>query len=405
MSYRVKQGGMVDNIKYSIYNSVMRAVLIFTIQLILFTGHAAADTGGFSVMGVEFPVMIGEGDRWIEPEDTILFASSPIYFDINLYLSDFGTVDSMYIDSVRRVRYIWAIRRSLKCLQFTPARIDGKCTSFVYPMRLLFYTRFSGRRVMYELPYSKLKGKHDRDLIYKALRQNGFEPPALKSFPSYFCYLPKSEAAGDYNYTIFEITLDSAGNPADVKTLLETDSGLSAKVGTAIDFAEFSPAVYNGRHEKSILYLIFRFFNNIVYPTKPWPPTGSSVSNFPFGYIRIEDRLYLDSVVNPSIPLNIPGGLFYYGKGLTLWDTLMVEVTIDTAGAIVSHRLFNNFSNEKLNMELKEFFPYLRFLPARDIDGRPLVFHGKLAINRLSSNNIRIYAKWLSPEAQPQKIK
>jgi hypothetical protein len=386
---------MVDNINTSVYFPAMRVAGFIMFIFVLLSCFAEAGYDGFSVMDVEFPVMIGEGDRWVEPEDTILYASIPMTFDVSLYLSVHGTVDSVQADSVKRIRYVWAVQNSLLCLQFIPGKIEGEVLPFILPIKLTFFSKRGNKTVKIDLPYSSLHNKSNKNLIYKALLLNDVRPPELTYFPSYFHKLPDKVVYGGYDYSVYRIKLDTLGKPINTEIIFKTEDGLSDRILTVVDFAEFAPAVCRGVKRESELYMTVRFFDT-DYPTKSWPPEIGSGASYPVDYLNIETGLYLDSIINPPIPLNIPDGVYHYIQMITLQDSLKVDVVIDTSGTIQNYRVLEE-SNPAQYTDLTRFFNYLKFTPARDINNRSVVFRGRLTLKRLSSNNIRINTNWLPP--------
>jgi len=386
---------MVDKNKAYVYYPAMRVAGLIFFIFILLPCFANADHEGFSVMDVEFPAMIGEGDRWVEPEDNILYASTPITFDVVLYLSVHGTVDSVQIDSVDRVKYVYGVQNSLKCLQFYPGKIKGETSPFILPIELTFFSERGSKSVNIRLPYSSRNNERNYNLIYKALMLNNIQPPELLYFPSYFHKLPDKIAYGGYDYSIYKVRLDTLGKLMNVETITETEPRLSDRIHIVLDFAEFAPLVFRGVPQESEQYLIIRFFDT-NYPTHSWPPASGSNVRYPVDYINIEPRLFLDTVINPPIPINMPNCVYHYNHQFSLQKFLTIDIDIDTNGTISKHRVLEESSPIEYS-NLKKFLEYLKYTPARDINNRLVDYHGRIVLKRLSSNNIRIDNKWLLP--------
>lgn len=372
--------------------------LVFLIPIFLFCFIMIAyGAEGFNLLGVDFP-SIGTED-WLLDSDTVLYSRLPSKFDIEFYLSPAGSVDSFSYSPLEKNIYVEKISTSLSSIEFYPAKINNVAVPFILPAELVFQPMFGSPYVELRLPYHEPECYLVKPLIEKTLELNEITPPRISRFPSYYCFFEDERQIEDYPYALFKVDLDSSGALTDYEQLFSTRSDFSTKVSTALLYADFQPAMLRGREFPATLFVIVRFFDVVDYPTSLWPPAESSNPHLPFDYLRVETELFLDSIINPPIPVNIPRGEFKNPSVIPFADSLEVFVEIDTLGKIVSAShpdyLFTRFMNAT-----EELVKDLRFTPAKDISGKKVNFEGILRLTFTNSKIIRIVGGWLPTEAQ-----
>ncbi len=337
---------------------------------------------------------------WLNPDDSLPYVLYPTEGELLFYLSRDGIVDSVQLIKAGMRNFISRYRRSLQNLKFQPAVYGGEAIPFILPAHLLIKPPRGGFLAILTFPYDPRIEFRSRPLIEEALRRNGFTLPGVKYFPPYFCPFKIKERLGNYPYVVFAVNLDSSGNPTEIIEHCRTYRDFSATISRVLLNAEFLPATYKGEAISSQFYLLIRYFENLQYPTTAWPPLDNSSPLFPFDYLRIDNLLFPDSILNPPIPLNMPGGQFWRRNIFSVNDSVRVLVRIDTLGEIVSNSpvypLFPRYKSE-----LDTLLEGLVFTPARDIWDKKVVFDGEIMLWLGYSENIRIQALWWPKEAQP----
>ncbi|SYZ74137.1 hypothetical protein TRIP_C60407 [Candidatus Zixiibacteriota bacterium] len=341
---------------------------------------------------------------WLQPTDSLPYTVFPVEGDLLFYLSDSGQVDSLKVVRAGMRDFISRFKNSLAKLKFQPAVYRGERIPFILPAHLLIKPPRGGFPAILTFPYDPRISYRNRRLVEEGLRENGFTLPGVKYFPPYFCMFNLKERLGDYPYAVFEIALDSSGHPSNVIEYCRTHRNFSSTISRVMLNAEFSPATYMGKKIPSRFYILFRFFENLRYPTFGWPPdTFDSTRLFPFEYLRIDNLLFPDSILNPPIPENAPGGLFWRKKIFSIADSIRVLVRIDTLGKIISSNpAYPMYPDMK--SELDSLLAKLVFTPARDIWGARVAFNGELRLRFRFSEIIRIETLWWPPEAQPRTM-
>jgi hypothetical protein len=365
----------------------------------------------FSLLDVTFPTLKGNfpdtaapvnlwdrgglgSELWLLPGGKISPSENPVEDQLLFFLSIKGLVDSVTFTPGSDSERTGGVANSLKALRFNPARLKNKAIPFVLPARLISGRRFRQPRATLYMPYNPGSGIKDRPLLERALELNGFALPGVNLFPSYFCHFTANQSNAKYPFAIFKITLDSSGHPRNFSELLSTNKSFSRTVATAILYASFRPAAYNGKPVPSILFLIFRFFDRIEYPTTSWPPSDSAGADYPLEYARIDPCLYLDSIINPPLPLNTPGGEFTFDLESMANDTISAFVKIDTLGNIAA-MIFDAPDFYPPVGDGKKILRKLRFFPGRNIRDSLLFYDGKVTLAFDGSRNIRIWTDWL----------
>ncbi len=386
-----------DRRPISEYNSIMKIPVFVLGMLILLVGASLSEETAFTLLGVEIPAI--ENKNWILETDTVLYTMYPMTFDLQFFVSDKGTVDSFKTIQADFPDYINKISNSLGNILFYPARYEGRAIPFVIPARLIFYSRKFGMQVDIQLPYEEPECSKRKFQLEEMLELNGFSIPGIVSYPSYFISVEKSGEKFEYPFSVAEVEIDSAGQLVDFEILYSYGRDFSNIIGTSLLYADFEPAEYKGVGFNSRIFIIYRFFGSIQYPTGSWPPEPVPGINLPFEYLRIEPLLYLDSIVNPPIPLNFPAGLFKYDSIIPFSDSAEVSVNIDENGRVRSFRILS-FVNNEIERLVNEIIKKLRFLPARDLSSNRTEFNGTLSLEFSEGKFVYIWTDWLPLSAQ-----
>ncbi len=340
-------------------------------------------------------------DLWLTPGDYLPYAGFAQTSEILLYLSSNGDVDSVGILSKAGAEFIKGVRNSLMQIRFTPALYEGERRASLLAAELLFTVQNKRAYAILRLPFLAYNDHRNKRLIDQTLILNGFGLPGVKRFPPYYCSAKLSDRSDYYNFAIYEMTLDSLGKPVQILEHCSSNIDYSKLFSLALLHAEFQPAYFHGRTVPSNMFITVRFFPQLEYPTHDWPPIDAGPEAYPFEYVRLESALYLDSIIHPAIPLNIPGGVINWPDFISLADSVYANVKIDTLGRIVRQSFLISHGGE-MEPLVGQILKSLHFLPARDINNAVRIFDGLLILRFQNSRNIRIEANWLPPEAQPE---
>lgn len=338
---------------------------------------------------------------WLKPGDNLPYAGFAITDDIILYLSSRGEVDSIKLLGSKSEAFVNGIRNSLMQIKFTPAAYRGARAPSCLPAEIFFTVENRRPYAVLRLPFLAFNGYRNRRLIDKTLILNGFDLPGIRKFPSYYCSAMPSNKIDNYNFAIFQASLDSSGKPAQIFEYCSSNMDYSKLFALIILHGEFLPAVYKGSAESSDIFITVRFFPQVKYPTHDWPPADAPAEAFPLEFVRMETGLYLDSIIHPAFPLNLPGGIINWPNYIPFSDSVYSKVEIDTLGRIIEQSFYSPIWGEMKTLT-EQVFRTLRFMPARDINNARLNFCGSIILRFQNGRNIRIEAGWLPPEAQPE---
>ena len=374
------------------FHKMQNFIALLAMVLICLTAVSLASDNPV-ILGVEFPAP-ADGD-WPAEGEKIYYTPYPLQFDIVFYLSSEGGIDSIYYPPQPREVFIESILGVLKKLRFYPARVNDTVVPFILPGVLEFRPEGKKAGLRLHVPFDEPECKLNNRLVDEALALNGFRPPGLEEYPSYYCLLPGTENdKPDYPFIAYDVMIDSSGKLIDYNIISRTRDVCSRLMSNVLSHARFTPASHHGRVLASRLYVIVRLFDQMNYPTKAWTPRSGLEGSDLFEHYRIETALTIDSVVCPPFPINIPGGVFLYNSAISVRDSVEVAVNIGLNGEIDSYEYYFLFS-DNLRRVADEILRKLKFTPAMLIDGRMSDYQGKLYIKFDNSNKIRIELKWL----------
>jgi hypothetical protein len=370
----------------------MRLLGVTLLLIFLVFSGSYADDKKLVLLGVEFPSI--EYENWLLDGDKVLMPPFPIKYDLLFYLSSKGKVDSFVYSPENRPYLIDSISNSFKGMQFYPARYNGEAIPFILPAEITFKKKYTYKEKLIPVfPYREPDCVRNRKLIERCLELNGFELPGVKKFPSYYFAIGSVEEDFDYPYLVYKLRLDSAGTLLNFDKIMSVGSDYSNTFNNLLLYADFKPALYYGKGVDSEFYLVFRIFNTVQYPTLEWHQQDIN-SGYPFEIVRIEPMLYLDSVINPPLPINAPDKKFRYDKVIPFRDTLEMEISINKSGEVrwakSNSKAYDYIKNDFLKIVRK-----LKFLPARDINNSRVDFRDRMTLVFLNSKEIEIDADWL----------
>jgi len=372
----------------------MRNRALLLIFAIFMTSVSATGSEPFSLLGVEIPIL--DTDFELAENDMIGSSRYPNRFELEFFLNKAGLVDSVISPSGGESAYLRNIQNSLEGLEFRPAMRGGEVIPFILPAYAIFETKFGAPHLRFHFPFEEPQCQADKRLIDKMMELNGYDIPRLLEFPSYFCSFPKKkgDSGGDYPYVVYRIDLDNDGQLIDYDKILIGGPDYSRWTDNALLYAKFNPASLNSTPMKSRIYLTIRYFDYIGYPTGIWRYSDINDSTAIGERMRIESAVYLDSMVNPPIPVNIRAAVFHNTEIIQIDDSVEVQVKINKSGK-VTLREFGAFIPQAIREDINEFLGRLRFSPAVDIHGEQIEFDGKLELKFNNSKKIRMIAEWL----------
>lgn len=349
--------------------------------------------GGLNINGFEPPMILIKD--WLPDEVEVKYTRYPVTYELNFYLSDSGCIDSLKYYSDDELKYIDGVLDLLNNIDFSPGLYMGKEIPTILPARLEFVTKRYRPTAILKLPYDSQMDTNDGELVEKILELNKFSPASVKKVPPYFCRFKKVSNRNSYQYAIYKIELDPFGQANQIETIFTNYQHYSDMFFTVLLYSEFQPARYEGKAVSSNLFVTVRFFQKLPYPSEIWPPLNETDLDLSYDYHRISFRPYLDSIVNPPMPINLIKGGINQERNIVFIDTIQVSVTIDTLGNIKRHEYKSRQYpiGEKIT---KAVLKKLKYHPARDISGSKSIFEGELTvIFNLNSRNIRIVSNWL----------
>jgi len=366
--------------------------LIYTIVLLLLVPFVAY-SGEFGIVDLELSEMLN--DDWVLEGEIAKYAKHPVSFDLIFFLSDKGCIDSLQFDSADGYEYIESVMGSLKSIDFSPSIYLGRKIPVTLPAKLEFaFIKYKSKAIL-KLPYNNKTGRFNRELVDKVFKYNKFSPAIVNTVPSYFCSLNSNFNFADYPFAVYKVELNSFGQVIDLQTIFSSYDHFSNIFYNILLYTDFEPARFDNGKIKSNIFVTVRFFQKLAYPIEEWPPSYDKEIDYSFEYHRISFRPYLDSIVNPPFPINMPTGGFIQENKMPYNDTVNVKVTVDIRGKIRHPIYISSYYPQSYSIA-KSILKKLSYLPARNINGKKVEYEGQLSlILRSNSNNIRIITNWL----------
>jgi len=372
----------------------MLRTIVILFSLIL-TSLPASATPADEFIGFTFPQLTTDPAAWVLPGDTVFGALYPVEREARLFLSNNGQVDSLSYDTAIAPDYMRGIKNSMMALKFKPAKAMDVKTAAVLPLKVTFSSSGRSNIATLTLPINYINGTRDRALIERTLVENGFTLPGLEHFPSYFFSVPKDSGRVEYDYSLYKVKVDKTGRMLEFVEQSTSNTKLSELFTITARYARFRPTRYKDSSYPAEFYLMARFFDDLHYPTTPWPPDSKSQQNEIYDRYRLETVLYLDSLLSPAYPVNLSGTFGFPGMSIDR-DSVPTDINITSDGRLewaVYGKNISAQSRRNLNQVLKQ----VRLIPAMDSTGHATGFRGQLLISCTGSNKLRITEKWLPP--------
>jgi hypothetical protein len=282
----------------------------------------------------------------------------------------------------------------LKTLVFTPFTVDGRKSGGVVPVRVLFRPGLG--YVDLELPLDSTGAIVDRILYDSMVALNGYSPPRLAKFPPYHCGLSYKDKVTSPPFVLFKVASDTLGNINDAKLIKSTMPLLTSQLQSAVRWSKLTPPKKEGKSLRSNPYLAIFFFPGINYPTRPFVADSipTVLSKLEISQLRLipDSSRYLFL----PIPKNTPYDSLYLHKekatgGL---ENLTAFIQIDSTGQSAIY--FPPRLSVQARNEIGDISTSLKFYPALDFAGRPVMFYGTIRLEFTDSTLVRIWYEWLN---------
>ncbi|MEE9443056.1 MAG: hypothetical protein V3V99_10370 [candidate division Zixibacteria bacterium] len=235
--------------------------------------------------------------------------------------------------------------------------------------------------------------KIDRDLMYEFLKLNNVVLPEVKYVPPMKFRVNPSSKSGKYETVVARVQIDETGELIDVSFPISGMDKSTHSVLTALINSEFSPASINDTAIASDFLLIFRFFDNIVYPYSPTESADSSGNLTHAQEWFMTMRLNPDDIYIYPIPRNFPLG--YRGSSsLTknAFGSAAGQVYIDQDGKT---RFTASRVSDKLKANISKIMSRFTWYPAVNAEGKFEWYRGKIKIKIDFEKKVVCNAEWL----------
>ncbi|UCC45628.1 MAG: hypothetical protein JSU65_06835 [Candidatus Zixiibacteriota bacterium] len=272
---------------------------------------------------------------------------------------------------------------------FVPGLVDSQSAEFRLPV--LLSLRASGRPSVL-VPVDSRHEITDIRLYWHSLALNGYRPPSLSSFPSYFCKIAPSDSVDRPPYVLARVSLDATGRPTDVDLIRSTEPAFTDQILSAMNWATYSPAERLGRPVPGSLLVSILLWPKITYPTQPFiSDQRDDLSLFQRERIRTHPEMI--GMMVPPVPRNFPkGNLTPRGVVRPLTTSATASILIDSTG----HVIFRGAEGASRGMRLlRTVVEQLRYYPALDFEGKPQRFLGIVRLDFDDSRTVRIQSRWL----------
>lgn len=360
---------MIINAKESWRSSGLAILVALVSSLSISQPVVAAER--FDLYGLEFPQP--KSAPVISAEGRVIFPPDFIVAGLKIDLNKSGRVDNLAwnyppADSQKFEPYA----KSIRDIKFHPARFAGKNIAFTLSALIVASNKMLGTPVRLILPLDNVGAVTHSDLLIESSRANGFHPPALVSFPSYFYRTPPviADTAILPLIAALRIKIDQSGSPKAREIVYASNPDLAEMILVAVNWAKFKAGDFRGEPISGTGILIVQFFSQLKYPTAEWVADAQPLPRSTLESMRI--RWYPENVEFVQVPALRRAGKRTVGAALA-YDrnspkTAMIWV--DTRGRIrvESTRGVNLRADRKL---LQERIEALRFHPGFRLSHSP----------------------------------
>lgn len=297
------------------------------------------------------------------------------------------------VDPIKPTDSLFAVYAALylKSVPFSPGRMDGTRVETWIRLEASFRPRF--RIPELRFPVDSLQRIVDYNLYFRSVEMNGIVLPTVNSFPEYFCDLHWSDTATNFPFVLVSVQLDTVGTPIAVEHVHTTYPAFADQIRSAARYAQYSPALVNGKAVSSQCFLLVSFFSGLSYPRPARDLADDSADSW---FSQLSIRLLADTVGIMSVPLprfDPPDVFLLNGKHQGYLDTVACFVTVDTLGRASLGRMSK--AVPEVQSAVRNIIGRLKYFPAVDYSGFPHRFTGLVSLEFNSSAIIRIDHSWL----------
>ncbi|HOP07205.1 MAG TPA: hypothetical protein PLF13_07940 [candidate division Zixibacteria bacterium] len=306
---------------------------------------------------------------------------------LTVVLDNSGNVTGLESDESADSAWVRYLGPSLSGYRFTPPPTA--------PFKLAAIARYSKGREQFSFsfPVDSTCRAVDQDLVNMTLHLNGFEPAGIRSFPKYSCDLGPDNPNRSRRFILFRLALDSAGRCSEA-SLVSTDyPAFVGQLTSAVLYAEFEPARFEGRAIESHPYLLVSFYPSNRRPMLPFNDSTEALMSF---HERRALTILNDTsgIIIKPIPRIVPyDTLSVMGHSAFHKYSLTLPLHIDSMGTVV---LTNWKGIPKLDRNtIKEILTSMKFFPALDVEGRPREYEGLVTLEFLGNRRVKLMYHWL----------
>ncbi len=308
---------------------------------------------------------------------------------IELTVDKGGRVKEVTADDTTAAHLLEYVRPFLSGLSFVPAERAGKKIRSQLPIAVTFPVR--SRTPDFRFPIDEDGHVTDREKYFAAIEANGVTLPRLVMFPPYFTEVHWSDTLRPYPFVLLKLSLDADGIPIAIDTVRSTQSGLTMTTASAALWAQYQPAVIDGKSHAADCFLLVSYFPAVIYPTARWRADRLDSASV---LERMRVQVIADTVGLMAKPIarRQPGNALTLAEAGGLVDTVSAVLAVDTAGH-VSFRTQDRISPREWQV-LRRLSSRMPFYPARDYRGEARYYDGPVRVILDSSEKVRIEYVW-----------
>jgi hypothetical protein len=317
-------------------------------------------------------------------------AGAELLVPLNLSVNAKGKVKSVTAEFAGDSAFAIAGSRFFRALKFVPGLRNGKRDSMT--VRLLLQVGGTGSEPLVHFPVGPDCQVDEAELYWAALARLGYRPACLRRFESYYYLLNKNKLWQKYEYKVFQVDLDSAGDVVGVELIKATTPHFNDQIKTAINWGEYEPMTIDGRPVASSNFLVVLLLPTINYPTLPLDFRKTDTYNV---WDRLRVRLMPDTlgVLAPPIPRREWSTEISH-KFLSgmIPDLVSGRIRVDTTGISRIDNVSSDFWKARRILHLNAF--EIPFFPALDFSGRSRVWSGLVFLKYTSDTTAHAWFDW-----------
>jgi hypothetical protein len=309
---------------------------------------------------------------------------------LRLLIDAKGKVKTVGAESPEYTPFAASSSRFFRGMKFVPGLRNGQRDSMT--VRIVLQVGGPGGKLIVRFPVGPGGWVDDGNLYWAAMTVLGYHPACLRRFGSYGYLIDQGTKWRSYNYKLFWVELDSAGDVTSVDLVAATEPAFNEQLRSAINWGEYQPLTIAGRPVAST-----NFLTVLILPTVDYPTLTLEFDRL--NTYSVWDRLRVSmvpdtlGVLAPPIPKREWSTVISdkFLSGMTP-DLISGRIRVDSSGSSRIDNITSDFWKARRILSLGSLEK--PFFPALDFSGQSRSWDGLVLLQYTSDSTTQIWFDW-----------